>query len=574
MEAGNFCKSLFFRVIYAIIYFFRQGPWKQIKKLMDHSLFFRGVDALFAFIQRVFSASITAKLFTGHINEEVYNASLFVRFVRQAPQLFVHLRRRFKPAYDGSGWSALMRNLGALAQGSFAVRALFRFLGIELNKPVKLSRFPLALLFTGIVAASAAFLFFPPLYAAIGAGGFIGALSVLAFPELGVIAVTAAAPFLPTMVVAAMLGYTAVCYCVKLMTNARYAPFIDHTGLTVVLYAGIGIFYGFTSFHPASSIRIAMLTTLLMLGYLLTTALIDSRRKFNTLIFTFCTSAALTGVVGAYQKLSGKVDMTWVDKQLFSDLTLRVSSTFANPNVYGSYLLLVIPVCMIMIHTSSRLVHKLYYLLITGLLIYNLGLTYSRGCYLALVAGLIIYIFFIEKRLITLFTAGIFILPAVIPASILRRVLSITNLSDSSTSYRIYIWQATLRILKDFWFSGLGQGIEAYNVVYPYYAFSDVTAPHSHNLYLQVFTELGIFGLIAFLLMILTFFRTLLKLFYKTRNTKTKSFLAALFAAAAAFLMQGMFDYVFYNYRVMLTFFIFMGIGGAMVNIRLKEDFC
>jgi len=35
-----------------------------------------------------------------------------------------------------------------------------------------------------------------------------------------------------------------------------------------------------------------------------------------------------------------------------------------------------------------------------------------------------------------------------------------------------------------------------------------------------------------------------------------------------------MFDYVFYNYRVMLTFFIFMGIGGAMVNIRLKEDFC
>jgi O-antigen ligase len=188
--------------------------------------------------------------------------------------------------------------------------------------------------------------------------------------------------------------------------------------------------------------------------------------------------------------------------------------------------------------------------------------------------GLIVYVFFMEKRLITLLTAGIVALPFVIPVTMLERFLSITNLSDSSTAYRIFIWQATLRMLNDFWISGLGQGIEAYNVIYPYYMFSNVSAPHSHNLFLQVFIELGIFGLIVFLLMLLTFFRTLLKLFYKTRNRKTKSFLAAFFAAAVAFLIQGIFDHVFYNYRVMLTFFIFMGIGSAMVNIRIKEDFC
>ena len=549
--------------------------WKQTKILMDNSLFFRAIDAVSVFIQRLFGASVTAKLFKGQISEDVYSASIYVRLVRGFLQFFVNLRHKwFKAAYENSGWSYLMNSLGALAQGSIITKVLSRFLGFDSDKPVKLTWFPLSILLIGIVASAASLFIFPPIYVAVGVVGIIGALSVLAYPELGVIAITAAAPFLPTMVLAAMLGYTMLCYFFKLLTDSNYAPFIDSTGLMVVLYAGVGLFYGFTSFAPASSINIAMLTTLIMLSYLVTTMLINSKRKLNTLLFTFCTSAAATGVVGAYQKLSGKVDMTWVDKALFSDLTLRVYSTFANPNVYGSYLLLAIPVCLIMIHMSNKLIHKMYYVLISLLLLYNLGFTYSRGCYLALGAGLIIYIMFMEKRLITLFAAGIVVVPFVAPVSMLNRFFSITNLSDSSTSYRIYIWQATLRVLKDFWISGLGQGIDAYNVVYPYYAFSDVTAPHSHNLFLQVFTELGIFGLIVFLILLLTFFRTLLRLFYKTRNNKTKSFLACFFAATVAFLFQGMFDYVFYNYRVMLTFFIFMGIGSAMVNVRLKEDFC
>ncbi|MDR2648170.1 MAG: O-antigen ligase family protein [Clostridiales bacterium] len=553
----------------------RNSLWKQIKTLMDYSLFFRAIDAALAFIQRIFSAGAAAKLFTRDISGEVYDASLFVRLVRAVPQFLVQTRRSwFKAAYDNSGWSLMMNSLGALAQGSAAARLVSGLAGLDLEKPGKLNRAPLALMFIGAAAAAAAFIFLPPLYAAAGVAGVIGALAALAYPELGMLGIAAAAPFLPTMILAVILGYTALCYFFKLLTDSAYVPYIDQTGLMVIVYAIVGLFYGVTSFHPSSSIKAALLTALITLSCLLTTALINSRRKLNAMLFTFCTSAAVTGLAGAYQKISGKVDMTWVDKELFSDLTLRVYATFANPNVYGSYLLLAIPVCLIMVHMSNRRMHKLYYLLISALLLYNLGFTYSRGCYLALGVGAVVYIIFMEKRLITLFSAGIIILPFIAPASMFNRFASITNLSDSSTSYRIYIWQATLRILKDFWISGLGQGIEAYNAVYPYYAFSDVTAPHSHNLFLQVFTELGVFGLIVFLTMLLTFFRTLLRLFRKTRNNKTKSFLAVFFAAAVAYLTQGMFDYVFYNYRVMLTFFIFMGIGCAMVNIRLKEDFC
>jgi len=547
--------------------------WEKTQEIMDHSLFFRAIDAIFTFVQRLFSSSITAKLFTGHINEEAYNASLAVRIIRKPLNLLANIQGTwFKTAYDNSGWAKLMINLGILAQGSMVVQALFKYLGIPLAKPQKLTWFPLALLFLAAIAVGAAVFVLPVQYVAIGVVGIVGALAIFSYPELGIIAVAASTPFLATMAVAALLGFVALCFCFKLMTDLRYAPHIDATGIVVVVFVGINLFYGFTSLHPSSSIRIAMLTSLLMLSYLLTTALINTKRLLNATVLTFCTAAAFTGLVGLYQYISGHVGVAaWRDADLFGDLN-RVYSTFANPNVFGAYLLMAIPICLVMIHVSETVLQKLYFASISLLLILNLGLTYSRGCYLALIAGFIVYILFMERRLITLLTAGIVALPFVVPVTMLERFLSIANLEDSSTAYRIFIWRATIRMLNDFWISGLGQGIEAYNVIYPYYMFSNVSAPHSHNLFLQVFIELGIFGLIVFLLMLLAFFRAILGLFYKSNDKKTKSLLAAFFAATIAFLIQGIFDHVFYNYRVMLTFFIFMGIGSAIVNIRLKED--
>ena len=42
-------------------------------------------------------------------------------------------------------------------------------------------------------------------------------------------------------------------------------------------------------------------------------------------------------------------------------------------------------------------------------------------------------------------------------------------------------------------------------------------------------------------------------------------------AGITAFLFQGIFDYVWYNYRVFLLFFITMGITGAVSYLVMKE---
>ena len=115
---------------------------------------------------------------------------------------------------------------------------------------------------------------------------------------------------------------------------------------------------------------------------------------------------------------------------------------------------------------------------------------------------------------------------------------------------------------------GLGQGIDAYNSVYPYYAFAAIVSPHSHNLFIQIFVEMGIVGLLVFIGVLACFFRAMVNFLRNTNEFRLQVVAAAMIAAAIGFLFQGIFDHVFYNYRVMLTFYIFIGLGLAFARVH------
>ena len=60
-------------------------------------------------------------------------------------------------------------------------------------------------------------------------------------------------------------------------------------------------------------------------------------------------------------------------------------------------------------------------------------------------------------------------LPFIIPETMVERMMSVGNLGDSSTSYRVFIWLGTLEMLKNFWLGGIGMGEGAFRTVYPLY---------------------------------------------------------------------------------------------------------
>jgi len=275
---------------------------------------------------------------------------------------------------------------------------------------------------------------------------------------------------------------------------------------------------------------------------------------------------------GIYQHIFGFAEGTvWTDTDMFSDIETRVVSTFENPNVLGEYLLLLIPVGLGVVWGAKQGYNKILHLAIVGALSLCMIYTYSRGNWIGLIVAVFMFFMFYDRRFVWLGVIALLISPVFLPQNVINRFLSVGDMGDTSTSYRVYIWMGTLNMLKDYWFSGIGVGTEAFNRIYPLYSFSGVTAPHSHNLYLQIITENGILGLVVFISVMAVYFKMCVSSIIKAKDRLLKGIITGLAAGMLGYLVQGMFDNVWYNYRVFLLFFVILGITSVCIEISGKH---
>lgn len=122
----------------------------------------------------------------------------------------------------------------------------------------------------------------------------------------------------------------------------------------------------------------------------------------------------------------------------------------------------------------------IYALALTPCALYVL-MTYSRGSLISYVlVFLVISIFWYKKPvhafLALVFSAGV-------------SYLNLDTLIQRGTSYRGEIWQRSLELIQDNFWLGVGNGT-ALGMPYG----KNHTAPHAHNLYLDMFTRSGIIG--------------------------------------------------------------------------------
>ena len=168
---------------------------------------------------------------------------------------------------------------------------------------------------------------------------------------------------------------------------------------------------------------------------------------------------------------------------------------------------------------------------------------------------------------------ALLILPFFLPETIIERIMSIGDMSDSSTSYRVYIWYGTVDMLRTYFVGGIGMGEGAFRTVYPFYSYDAIIAPHSHNLYLQFLVEAGIGALLLFIGLIIAFVKDCAKTCKK--NIKDSyGYLTALALASgvAGFLLQSMFDYTFYNYRMMAMFIMYLSFGAVLKSLEEENE--
>lgn len=385
--------------------------------------------------------------------------------------------------------------------------------------------------------------------------------SIFKIPYIWCFLTVVSAPFLPTMLVFALVLASMGSFFLELVCNKEKKMQYYAINKYVYLYAGAYLFATIASVTRKGSLYGGLLSICFMLFFIVLINAVKTRKQLHVLLFFFICAGVLVSFYGFYQYMfPAKFSGVWHDKDMFESINFRVYSTFGNPNVLGEYLLLVIPIAFAYVLNSRKMFHKLFFLGCTGAMLLCLIITYSRGCYVGILVAFGLFLVLLDRRFILLGIVGLLAMPFILPETIINRFLSIGNMADSSTSYRFYIYMGTLAMLKEYWLSGIGPGTDAFNQVYPAYAYNSISAPHAHNLFLQVICDAGIVGILLFLAIIYQYYKAAFASLTIVRGKRNRIFIIAGISSISGFFIQSLFDYTFYNYRVMLLFWAALAI--------------
>lgn len=284
-------------------------------------------------------------------------------------------------------------------------------------------------------------------------------------------------------------------------------------------------------------------------------------------------STALLSLYGIYQYLVGvPAESAWIDQTTFAGIKTRVYSTLDNPNVLAEYLILVLPLALAAALASATWKGRLFSAGVLALGGLCLLLTLSRGGWAGFLFALALFATLKDRRALVLLVVGIAAAGFLLPSEYIGRAASIFNLQESSNSYRVSIWVAVGRMIKDFWVTGIGPGLDSFNLVYPHYSLSGGRAYHAHNFFLQVLLEMGVAGLISLLLLLWEFFRTGVRGLLISGGDGEAGFhrllIVALIAGMGGYLLQGLTEHLWYSPRLAIAFWMMLGLMAAAVRLR------
>lgn len=417
----------------------------------------------------------------------------------------------------------------------------------------------------GIVSCMSA-----PVYAVLLLAGLLYVFAVLYKTEFGVFTVAFAAPIVPTMVLAGMCVLTGVSLVIKAVTSKKFTWKFSACEFFVMLMILVYLFSAVFSYTVKKSLSIWLIYAVFMGFYFVVVNTVKTKKQLLDFFTVLTLSALVVCLYGIMQYLFGwNVTQAWIDEEMFEDIKMRIYSTLENPNVLGEYILLMLPLAVGLMWIKKNALSKIFYAAAAVVFFAALILTFSRGCWIGLMLAAAVFVTLVCGKLWGLVLLVLPLVPFVLPESIINRFLSIGDMKDSSTSYRVYIWFGTFLMLRDFWLSGIGMGSEAFTRVYPFYSYSSIVAPHAHNMFLQLTVEIGVAGITVFVIILVMLLKSLANT-HKIggRKSPVSVMCVAVGSSLAGFLLQGIFDNCFYNYRVFMIFWLVAGAGVAALSAQ------
>ena len=295
---------------------------------------------------------------------------------------------------------------------------------------------------------------------------------------------------------------------------------------------------------------------------------VTNRGRLMSILGFIYLTLLLTGLYAIFQRIQGvEIDPAQVDLKLNAGMPGRVYSTLDNPNNYAEFIVLTFPVSLVFCMGIVDRRWRTLCLASLAVPVVALLMTYSRSGWVSFALAAVVFLALWDKRLLPLvILAGAMALP-ILPDSIFNRILTIGSTADSSNMYRVYIWTAVLRMLGDHGLTGIGLGSENFSALYTEYCMPQATlAPHSHMLYMEVWLEMGILGLIGFFGMFLGSIRRSIRCMGHADPMVRRVLIACVSAFGGISFMCAA-EYVWFSPRILFAFFILLGITLSAVKL-------
>ena len=312
-----------------------------------------------------------------------------------------------------------------------------------------------------------------------------------------------------------------------------------------------------------------------------------SRHDLGRLADAFILSALVVSLIGLYQFFF----TNWV---IIGEGVRRVLAVYGSPNNLALYLDRVLPLVIALallrqgrleVATTrapslppqtepqptkvgfAKLLSRIYsprlfYVLSTFIIALALYLTYSRGAWLGIAAGLAFIALASGKRvriaMIVLLVLGVI---AVIPFLQTERAQSLFQVGTGTGFFRASVWESASAMIRDHPIFGVG--LDNFLYEYPKYikpdAWREPNLSHPHSIVLDFWVRLGIAGVVVLIWMIVEFYRCGIRNLGKLSGTE-RALVIGLMASMTAALAHGMIDAAYFYVDLAFVWMLTLGV--------------
>jgi putative inorganic carbon (HCO3(-)) transporter len=317
-----------------------------------------------------------------------------------------------------------------------------------------------------------------------------------------------------------------------------------------------------------------------------------NRNKFKYILLVMGSLCLVESVIAVWQNFNGIEQIaTWQDSNYINpeDAISRAYGTLKplNPNLLGGYLLAGMPciiaagmICLFKGNCRTFASNIVSFLLC----ILAVFLTGSRGAYLGIIAVIAGFVIIFSKLLSDEFEgvarvkkywkgfilglAGLIAVVLACVPQIVKRLFSIFILrGDSSTSFRMNVYNSSWHMFLDNWSLGIGAGNQTFREIYGLYMVTGFDALSSYSVPLEIAVEAGVFALAAYVIFIGLFLYNAVRFIYgkdESGNPSEKIIVCCTILTILGVMTHGLFDTIYFRPQIQFVFWTMIAMSSSV----------